>query len=247
MNSTKIFMPDAHIEDVDSKAWAAFIRALSAVHANELVILGDFLDCKAPARWSKATADEYAGTLVKEIKAGKERLAHIRGYFDGTISYLAGNHENRITSYVDRYAPAVKGLVPSLPDLLDFVAHRVDYQPQPYLVAPGTYAIHGNLLSSVLGAAGQSAFKERVRHGMSIVQGHSHRLGIGWDRQERSRFWMECGHLSDVDKAGYLEFPGQANWQQGFGVLHVRNGRTFPSVHAIHEGYSAFDEGRVVA
>lgn len=241
VNRTIMVMPDLHAPDHDEVALGAFLNALDTVHPDELVIIGDFLDCKAPARWSKATAAEYADTLPGELDAGKQVLEQIRGTFDGVVSFIPGNHENRITSYVTTYAPAVAGLVPSLPDLLDFRTYDVGYHPGVYPVAPGAIAIHGKLLSSVLGAAGQSAFKERMRHGTSIVQGHTHRLGIGYDTQDRTRFWMECGHLYDVTKAGYLEFAGKANWQHGFGVLHVRDGLVFPTVHAIHEGKSAFD------
>lgn len=234
-------MPDVHVPDHDAKAVAAFLEAVQAIRPDELLIIGDFIDCKAPARWSKATADEYAGTLAGEIESGKAMLQQVRdAYPDGGISFIKGNHEARIDSYLSRYAPALKGLVPSLPDLLEFDRFNVDFCAQPYQLAPGVSAIHGNLLSSVLGAAGQSAYKERMRHGTSIVQGHTHRLGIGWDRQERDRFWMECGHLCDPAKATYLDFKGQANWTQGFGVLHLRDEKVFPSAHVIDSGTSAF-------
>jgi predicted phosphodiesterase len=241
VNKTVMFMPDLHADSHDEVALAGFLTALSSVKPDELVILGDFLDCKAPARWSKATAAEYADTLPGELAAGRLVLAQIREAHDGPIAFIPGNHEDRISKYVNTYAPAIAGLVPSLPKLLDFESFDVSFHPSTYAVAPGTLAIHGKLLSSVLGAAGQSAFKERSRHGMSIVQGHTHRLGLGWDYQERPRFWMECGHLYDTSKAGYLEFEGQANWQHGFGVLHVRDEQVYPSVHVIHNGRSAFE------
>lgn len=241
MNRTVMVLPDLHAPDHDEVALGAWLNALDAVNPDEVLIIGDFIDCKAPARWSKATAAEFANTLPGELEAGKQVLDQIRGTFNGAISFIPGNHEARINSYTKSYAPAVAGLVPSLPELLGFEEYNVAYHPSTYDVAPGTRAIHGKLLSSVLGGAGQSAFKERMRHGTSIVQGHSHRLGIGYDTQDRTRFWMECGHLCDVDKAGYLEFAGQANWQQGFGVLHVRDEQVFPSVHMISNGRSAFD------
>lgn len=241
VNKTVMFMPDLHADSHDEVALAGFLTALSSVKPDELVILGDFLDCKAPARWSRATAAEYADTLPGELAAGRLVLAQIREVHNGPIAFIPGNHEARISTYVTTFAPAVAGLVPSLPELLDFKSFDVSFHPSTYAVAPGTLAIHGKLLSSVLGSAGQSAFKERSRHGMSIVQGHTHRLGLGWDYQERPRFWMECGHLYDTSKATYLEFPSQANWQHGFGILHVRDEQVYPSVHVIHNGRSAFE------
>lgn len=241
MNKTVMVMPDLHTDSHDEVALSAWLRAVPVVNPSELVIIGDFIDCKAPARWSKATAAEYANTLPGELEAGKAVLARIREVHDGPIAFIPGNHEARISSYVNTYAPAVSGLVPSLPELLDFDRFDVSYHPGVYDVAPGTIAIHGKMLSSVLGSAGQSAFKERMRHGVSVVQGHTHRLGIGYDTQDRTRFWMECGHLYDTAKAGYLDFKGKANWQHGFGVLHVRDNKVFPSVHLIDNGTSAFD------
>lgn len=235
-------MPDLHAPDHDVTALRAFVNALALVQPSELVIIGDFIDCKAPARWSKQTAAEYADTLPGELAAGKMVLEEIRSVFDGPIAFIPGNHEARIVSYTQTYAPAIAGLVPSLPELLDFRQFNVSHHPTTYTLAPGTIAIHGKALSSVLGAAGQSAFKERTRHGLSVVQGHSHRLGIGWDRQERSRFWMECGHLTDPATLGYTDF-GIANWQQGFGVLHIHDDKVFPTVHAIHDGVSGFEIG----
>lgn len=238
--TTTMLMPDLHADVHDPAALAAFIRALGVLNPDRLVILGDFIECNAPARWSKATAAEYANTLPGELQAGKQVLEQIRGTYSGPIDFIMGNHEARIVNYANTYAPAIAGLVPSLPDLLGFKSFGVELQPQPYAVAPGVNAIHGKALSSVLGAAGQSAFKERTRHGTSIVQGHSHRLGLGFDYQERSRFWMECGHLTSAAGLGYLDFD-HANWQQGFGVIHQTGDQVFPTVHAIANGMSAFD------
>lgn len=240
MSRTVMVMPDLHAPDYDEVAFGAFLRALQTINPDELLIIGDFIDCKAPARWSKQTAAEYADTLPGELAAGKEILGIIRGVFDGELAFIPGNHESRIATYVNTYAPAVSGLVPSLPELLGFDEYDVTYHPSTYDVAPGVLAIHGKALSSVLGAAGQSAFKERTRHGYSIVQGHSHRLGLGFDHQERSRFWMECGHLTAPEKLGYLDF-NHANWQQGFGVLHIINDHVFPTIHAITNGVTAFE------
>src|SRR3954468_12116578 len=234
-----MIMADLHAPDPDPAALTAFERALVALNPDELVIIGDFIDCKAPARWSRQTAAEYANTLPGELESGKRVLQEIRLHYDGPIAFIPGNHAARINTYVNTYAPAVSGLVPSLPELLDFDTFAVTYHPSTYEVAPGTLAIHGKALSSVLGAAGQSAFKERTRHGYSIVQGHSHRLGLGFDHQERDRFWMECGHLTSAKALGYMDFD-HANWQQGFGVLHVIEDQVFPTIHRIDNGMSAF-------
>lgn len=234
---TILVWPDTHIPTHDKRAVALMLNVVINVQPDEILLLGDFIDCKAPARWSKGTAAEYADTLPQELEAAKEVLTGIRSIHSGDLTFLEGNHEARIASYLRNYAPAIKGLVPSLNELLSFEENGVQYRDQPYQVAPGFLAIHGNKLSSTQNSAGQSAWKERLRHGSSIVQGHSHRAGIVADTQGKRRYYaMECGHLMDVGKAHYLDFKGISNWQQAFGILRVVDGRTFPELHYIDSG-----------
>ncbi|MGH3669865.1 MAG: hypothetical protein ACRDSH_04420, partial [Pseudonocardiaceae bacterium] len=156
--------------------------------------------------------------------------------------FLEGNHEARISKYLHNYAPAVAGLVPSLEQLLGFEEYEVTYCAQPYQICDNLLAIHGNKLSTSQNSAGQSAFKERMRHGQSIVQGHSHRAGLIADTQGEKRFYsMECGHLMDISQAGYLDFNGVANWQQAFGLIRIDGGTAFPSIHYIDDGRATVD------
>lgn len=243
---TILVWPDTHIPDHDKRAVSLMLNVVSAIIPDEVLLLGDFLDCKAPARWSKGSAAEYADTLPGEIEAGKVVLAAIRSVHEGALTFIEGNHEARISSYLRNYAPALMGLVPSLGELLSFDKYEVKYVDQPFQVAPGFLAIHGNKLSSTQNSAGQSAWKERMRHGSSIVQGHSHRAGLIADTQGKRRFYsMECGHLMDIKLAHYLDFHGTANWQQAFGILRVIEGCTYPELYYIDKGKTVVN-GRVV-
>lgn len=234
-----MLMPDLHTPYEDKRAWRAFLSALKTVSPDELVILGDFMDTKAPARWSKGRAAEYAGDLEWEIQNAQDRLADIRAtMYEGSISFIVGNHENRINTYLHQWAPALVGVMPKLPELLDFEAWGVDLVAQynqAYKLTPDVVAIHGNKLSSTLNSSAQSAFKERMRHGVSVVQGHTHRLGLGFDTQgNKTRFWLEAGCLCDVRKMEYLDYQGIANWQLGCGVLYIKGSRVHPTIHYIH-------------
>lgn len=233
---TIMLMPDTHAPYEDKRAVSVFITALATVQPAELMILGDFLDCKAPARWSRGLAEEYVFSLEEEAAAGIRILERIRAVYRGPIRFLLGNHEDRIQNYIEKYAPALIGVARTVPELLEFERFGVELMDQPYGIAPGVRAIHGKRLSSTQQAAGQSAYKERMRMGHSIVQGHTHRLGVGWDTQERSRFWLEAGCLLDLRKADYLDFRGVANWQQGFAMLHVDGSKVWPEVVPIHGG-----------
>lgn len=233
---TILLWPDSHIPYHDKRAVRLLIGVVADLQPDELCLLGDWLDCKAPARWSKAAAEEFAAGLDYEAETARHIQADIRDVYDGRITWIEGNHELRVRTYLHKYAPALRGIVPSVPELLEFDIWDIEEMPQPYKIAPGTLAIHGYRMSSTQQAAGQSAYKERMRFGMSVVQGHTHRAGLGFDTQERTRFWMETGHLLDLSQADYLEFPKTANWQQGFGLLHVSGNRVHPELFYIQAG-----------
>lgn len=237
MSSRLIFLvPDCHVPYHHVRAVRNVWQCIADHRPDEVVQLGDFLDMKAPARWSKGIMDEFLAGVDKEAKAGRAVLSELRDLYgyDGNISWVEGNHERRLRDYIKKSAPALAGVVPSVPELLDFDGLGVVHQGAPYLVAPGTVAIHGEKLSSTQGAAGQSAFKERVRHGKSVVQGHSHRLGLGFDTSDTQRFWLEAGWLGNIRHATYLSFPGLANWSMGFGTLVVDGKKVTPSIHVVN-------------
>lgn len=232
-----VLIPDCHHPGHDRQAIAAVTRYIGDAQPHEVCILGDFLDCLAPARWSKGLAAEFAAGLDREAEAGRETLRAIRqavGYDGDTrITFLLGNHEDRIAKYVASSAPALAGIVAMVPELLQLPMFGATLMQQPYRIAPGTVAIHGNLLSR---DAGKSALKEVLRHGQSVVQGHSHRLGLIHETTDRTRFALEAGWLGNINHAGYLPYRGVANWQQGFAELRVVGNRVFPSIVPIVAG-----------
>lgn len=232
---TTFIWPDTHAPAEDRRAVRVALEAVKKIRPDRILIIGDFLDALAPARWSKGLVEEFTANLPGEVERGKEILADMRRVHAGPIDFIIGNHEERIQNYVDRYAPAIAGIVPTVGELLEFDRFDVTWREQPFAVAPGVRAIHGLKLTSTQQAAGQSAFKERMRLGQSIVQGHTHRLGVGWDAQERSRFWLEAGCLLDFAKADYIPFHNP-NWQQGFALIHEDRQRVWPEVIPIHQG-----------
>lgn len=237
-----VLIPDCHHPFQDKRALRAVIKYIRLTQPHEVCILGDYLDCLAPARWSKGLAAEFAAGLDKEAEEGRATLAWLRAVYGGEITFLEGNHEARIRKYVASVAPALAGIVRMVPELLDFEGFDVRPKEQPYRIAPNTVAIHGDLLSK---DAGKSAWKEMTRHGRNVVQGHSHRLGLMFETTDRTRFALECGWLGDVKRAGYLSFKGIANWQQGFGELRVIGERVFPS--AVHvQGDTLVAAGRII-
>lgn len=231
--SLTILIPDVHLPYQDKRAVANLLEMIDREQPARVVQLGDLLDMKAPARWSKGTAAEYCNSVGDEVGAGVEFWRSLRQAAPRSeLIWLEGNHSARLMAYVNAYAPALRDIVPSLPELMKLDEFSVKYpKAQPYRIEPGLSAIHGKLLSPV---AGSSARKEMLRHGTSIVQGHTHRLGLIYEKTDRQRFALEAGWLGDISKATYLDFPGVANWQSGFGYLYTDGPRITPGVVHVH-------------
>jgi predicted phosphodiesterase len=230
--SLTLILPDIHLPYEDKYAIDSVLTMIDAVKPARVVQVGDLLDMKAPARWSKGTAAEYCNSVREEADAGVEfwtRLRQAAG--DAELVWVTGNHEDRLRNYVNAYAPALRDIVPSTAELMKLDSFGVKYpKQQPWTVAPGVSCIHGKMLAP---HAGFSARKELLRHNpdRGIVQGHTHRLGVIYETTNATRFALESGWLGDIRRAGsYLDFPGVANWQQGFGFLEVEGKRVTPGV-----------------
>ena len=94
-----------------------------------------------------------------------------------------------------------------------------------YNFARGWAVAHGDE-GSLNRTAGGTALSLAKRSGVSVVCGHTHKLGIQHDhsayngRTTRTLFGVEVGHMMDLNKAGYLK-TGGANWQAGFAIGYL--------------------------
>ncbi|EFC86491.1 hypothetical protein [Parafrankia sp. EUN1f] len=243
---TILCWPDTHVPDQHTAAVENLTAFAAEFNPDRLLILGDFLDMKGPARWSRGLAEEYQTDLQADCDTGVKILENIRAGYGGPIDFVEGNHEARIRRYLAQYAPALRELRSlQLEALLNFEDLEISYRHQPYRLGDGWVAIHGDKIAAY---GGGSALKMVRQFGASVVQGHTHRLAVvtesrGYRDRQQSLTGMECGHLSDLSKASYVGF-GSANWQLGFGLLHLDDtGRSAPEVYPIHPDGSILVQG----
>ena len=207
----------------------AFLGFVSDYSPDEIIGVGDHLDCPSPSRWNRGTAAEYAGNLQREIDVMKGMFADIRTVFDGVFSLHEGNHESRINTYARTKAPAFADLdcleVPSLLDYSGF-AIRARKPVEQLYKRTSVVTTHGDLIKRVSPTAGATALAHARRFGRSVVCGHTHRMGLLQESDaSRTLVGVETGHMMDIKKAEYVLAP---NWQAGWVVAEVNEntGRT---------------------
>lgn len=250
MEQTILIVSDIQAPFHDGRALDNVIAFASDLKPARLVNVGDDLDAPEVSTWQKATAGEYAGTL----QASLDQVAAIHGRFreaidDAPYDLSRSNHGDRLRKYIARYAPALSSLRSlDLEELAGYRAAGITYHSEPFKVAPGWVACHGDegSLSSI---AGRTASLLAQKWGTSVACGHTHRAGLlptsyGFGGQVVSTLWgFEVGHLMDLRQAPWLK-GGHANWQQAFGLLHVRGDRVHPELIPVYDDGSFCVDGQ---
>lgn len=225
--TTIVFLPDFQVPYQDKRAVAALQQFVADYQPDKLICVGDEADSPEPSRWNKGTAGEYAGTLQKGLDETHQLMAGFRDALgDKPFHVMRSNHGDRIQNYVRRYAPALDSLRSlAYEQLLGYDELDIQYHTRMYNFARGWAVAHGDE-GNLIRTPGGTALGLAKRAGVSVICGHTHKLGIQHDhsayngRTTRTLFGVEVGHMMDLKKAGYLK-TGGANWQAGFGIGYI--------------------------
>lgn len=142
---TTIILPDIQHPYEDRNFVNALVDFVEDFKPQELGQIGDLIDAPEPSRWNKGMAGEYAPTLQKSIDGTHNLLKRFREVHTGPFWVKSGNHDERVETYVRRYAPALTGITAlEMPNLLNLAALDVEWKPTMFDVAPGWVAAHGH-------------------------------------------------------------------------------------------------------
>ena len=231
----------------NKKIFESFLAFLQDYKPDRLVGIGDHLDCPAPARWNRDTAEEYAGELQKEVNQLKGLFGNIRDVYDGPFEVHEGNHERRIETYARTKAPAFASLeCLSIRSLLDYDNFGIVELAAVAPLCRGWVTTHdfGGLLRVSSAYAGGTAMAGARRLGKSVVMGHTHKLGhVQQTVGGKILHGVETGHCMDDKKAGYIAYP---NWQPGWAVIEYNKDHSVgvQLVNVSRAGKVAFDAYR---
>src|SRR5579862_5085557 len=116
-NRTKILvMGDTHVPYQNKEAVEKAIQIGKELKPDKIVLLGDMIDCVSISRFVKRMDERDFNQEVKETRKFLERLR--KTFPKAEMTYLEGNHEERITHYLLTHADALSTLEElSLPSL----------------------------------------------------------------------------------------------------------------------------------
>lgn len=214
---------DLHIPHHDMFAIDLAVEyAKKHFNIKHIILGGDFLDCEALSRFDKS---KDTRKFSDEIYAANSFLRGILAEFPGAdITYIVGNHEERIEKYVLKNAPELAELPGlALPDLLDFsekgiklVDNRKELEvygtPFQY---HGWRILHGHELGICPVTDPARRYLERAK--TNVIVGHIHktdsRIMTTLDGQT-----IKCCSVGTLAKRNpqYMPFNG---WVQGFAVM----------------------------
>lgn len=215
-----ICINDMHIPFHDPITVDLVFEFIKQEQPDELILNGDIIDCYWESKFLKNPGhEEY---LQDEANKFYKLFSGLRKWIPNTtISYILGNHEDRIEreTWATLAFYGVEAL--QIPNLLKCKQLGIDVYQVSKVINDFEF-FHGDSTCKHSSYSAKSEFENHCAEpGMS---GHTHRMGC-YHRTGRKRTssWYENGCLCTMDP-NYIK--GTPNWQQGFSIIHQIEGIT---------------------
>jgi predicted phosphodiesterase len=223
-----IVLSDLHIPFQDEKAVELVFRFIRDFNPEYVFLDGDVLDCFEISRFNQPI--DLGKHLKDELAETRLFFTRLRGILpDAKIIYIEGNHEKRFNKYIWEQAEELWGLDGlSIQEQLRLKDFKIDYIDS---VSNEAWYKYGHLYIGHFGKCnkhgGYTAKSLLDDKGVSLIQGHTHRLAeIHRRLLDKEIVGIENGCLCNLTPF-YINNP---NWQLGFTVLYKKIGKN--RVHA---------------
>ena len=164
---------DAHLDDKENpKPYEVIKKFVKDFKPDEIILGGDFLDIAALSAWDLQKSRKMEGRRYKkEIAKGNKELDYLQQHTK-KITFLEGNHEDRVERYLDKHSEMV-GLI-EIPEQLDLAGRKILFVPinKMYKLGKYLYFTHGFYYGT------HYAKKTVSEYGCCIVVGHTHRQQV---------------------------------------------------------------------
>lgn len=194
---------------------------------------GDIDDAEGTSRWADGSVDEVHNPIESDMRILRQFSYDLRqaAMKSTEIHWHDGNHGwTRHDNYIKTKAKALDGMLS--PDILyDLKKNGIQwhsYQDPPVRRFGDMHVHHGMAISK---HAGESVRNDMDKWGVSLIRGHSHRVGnynksvVFTDENKTMTLDLEgyeIGHLCNVSK---MTYDNVHNWQPGFMIGWVVDGK----------------------
>jgi len=206
-------------------------------------LVGDLDDSDSTSRWAVGpeklvSVDEAGAKDVREFLKEIRTLApkadiHL---FDGNHGWT--RHKKYIMENASQYADKIT------PNMLygheDVGIDFHYYTDLPYNRFNDMYVHHGNAVSK---HSGESVKADIDAWGVSLIRGHSHRLGDYFKTYEITGQRLEGYEIGHMMKESLADYSNQRNWQQGFLYGHISNSQHYLELVPIKD-YTCYVAGK---
>ena len=235
------FCSDIHFPHHDKRSVELWLKVMKWWKPQAVDLLGDIDDADSTSRWAVGP-ETTVNILDGGVRDTEKFLSEIHSIVpDADKHFFDGNHGwYRHEKYLNSNAPAMAGLLS--PEILygceksNFTFHKYDEPPTRRY--GDIYCHHGESISK---HAGESVRNDVLNWGVSLLRGHSHRLGnynITYPiTGQKLRGW-EIGNL-----CGPMDYDRSPNWQQGFAIAHVDGDTAHVQLVEIHD-HTCFVDGK---
>ena len=250
---------DQQIPFQDDKAIKLWFKVMKWFQPDVIDYLGDTSDQFCFSSFEEGTTKEFLKKLPEETRL-EEFLGYLKKEEGQTAEFYEmtrkmmpnaeifsalGNHDIRVWRYAEKHLQEIVDQITpeSLWGLDNLGIDYIYYDDMPKLRFGDIYVHHG---ISALAESGASIKSDIGNLGVSLIRGHSHRMGAYYKtyelRNETLRGY-EIGHMCKVDSDGF-KYSQIHNWQQGFAIGHIYGKQVHISLIEILPDYSCVVEGK---
>ena len=230
-----VILSDTQIPFHDTRVLGGVSRFLVDWKPNTLILNGDIADCYELSNYDKSPSRvAHLQDEVTEVRYWLKRWREDVGP-EGTIHYILGNHEARLSRFLTRRAPELAGLedltLYRLYGLGELNMQLIAYEG--WIEYLGFRISHGARVSNSAPAAGMTARQMIIRRGGSGVIGHTHRRAQVSFRDDKGiHTWYEGGCLCNL-RPFYGKEP--FDWAHAFLYGEVHNNKLHLHLVNIYE------------
>ncbi len=247
----RVAIPDSHGAHIDPTARDAFLSDLKRLAPDEIVMLGDHLDCAGTfSAHQRSYTNEMAETYEEDVAAANHFLDAIQAAAPAaTIYYLEGNHEQHVERWAAREfankADADKVLEAIGPEALLRLRQRgIRYFRRAFhymdISIPGTIRLGKVFFTHGIAHSTNAARTHVQRFSANVVFGHVHASQSVVERtvsSDAQGAWCP-GTLAKLQPLYRHTAP--SNWTHGYGVEFVGASGNFVHVNIpIYRGESS--------